>query len=189
MKKAGIFAFLFSLAIIFSACSSENKNADDIYSKIHSRFYDIESYNALCEVTNINAGGETQCEIELSYNKENNIHKIVSDGMTVEINGEKTVVSKGDTSIETQSQDTNMLFFPETFFASYYEAENTSLSVMAGEKNNTVLLECDIINSSQRNCTMKMKIDKKTVKPLSLRIYDSEGNMHTEVIYKKFSFK
>lgn len=188
MKKAGIIASLFSLMIIFSACSSVGKDADDIYDKIHSNFYDIKSYTALCDVKCITSGGETTSRMELRYDKEKNIHSIISDEMTIEISDEETVVSKGDASVETKSQTTDMVYFPETFFKSYYESESTSVSVMAENDAKSILLECDAVNCAPHISYMKMWIDKESAAAQKLQVFDKEGNMHTEVIYKEFKF-
>ncbi|MBQ4629492.1 MAG: outer membrane lipoprotein carrier protein LolA [Clostridia bacterium] len=189
MKKARCFLLLFSLMISFSACSSKMDKADDIYSKIHDGYYDIDSYTAECVVTSFTSGGENSYEMQISYNKPEKFHRVVSDEMTLEIYDDKTIVSKGDTVIETDSKPSDMPIFLETFFKSYYESENTAMTVSATSKSNSIVLECEAVNSPEINGYMKLWIDKKSVKPQKMQIYDDKDNMHTQIEFEKFNFE
>ena len=188
MKKAVIVTLLFSLMTFFSACSSDADETSGIYGKIHELYYDINSYTAECVVTSFTTGGENSYEMKIVYDKSKQSHKVTSDDMTVEIYNDKTIVSKGDAVIETDSEPTDMPVFPEIFFKSYYQSENTSLSVAAESDSGSVLLECETVNSTKVNSHMKLWIDKKTVKPQKMQIYDDKGNMHTQIDFKSFDF-
>ncbi|MBQ4528346.1 MAG: hypothetical protein II998_09765 [Clostridia bacterium] len=188
MKKVRYLLLLFSLMIFFTACSSGYKAADDIYKKIHSRYYDIDSYSVNCTITSYTNGEENNYECFIKYDKDKNSYCIGSDGMTIEITDDKTIVSKGDNVLETQTQNSDMPIFINTFFKSYYQSENTSMSVSADSDRNYVLLECDAVNSDKLNSGMKLWIDKKSVKPKKMQITDSEGNMHMQILFKDFKF-
>jgi len=179
---------LFLLTINFSACEKSERQSEDIHSKIHSRYYTISSYSADCTVTAFTTGGENTYDCTVNYNKDNSQYDIASDDMSIVLTPEKTVISKGGNKIEAVPSDADMYIFVNTFFKSYYEAEDTVVSVGKNEETGLTLLECSCIDPTEFATSMKLWIDNASVLPVRMQIYNKNNRMTSEIIFNNFKF-
>ena len=188
MKKLLLFASVIILLINSAACGRNTQKTENIHSAIHSMYYDMDSYRADCSVTSYTAGGENTYECDIIYNKQNDEFTVESDDMKLCISKDKTKISKGGNSIETPPNENDMHIFVNSFFRSYYESESTALITSGNSKNNTTLLECDVMNPTSAASHMKLWINNKNVLPQKMQVYDKNGVMNTEIDFKKYEF-
>ncbi len=173
--------------ISLCACTAD-KSTDDIYEKIHELYYDIASYTAKCTVTTHTKHSENPYDCEVSYDKENDSYTVTSDDMKIHLTKDKAIITKGQSTIESPSIPEDMYIFINSFFKSYYESEDTALSVNSKGSGKSTMLECSAINSTAYVSKMKLWLDTASALPQRMQIIDSDGNMHTEIEFKSFSF-
>lgn len=188
MKKFLICASVILLLISTAGCGKNTQKTENIYSAIHSVYYDIGSYNALCSVTAYTQGGQNTYKCNVSYQKDKGMFTVESDDMKISIDKNKTLISKGENMLETPPGENDMYMFVNTFFKSYYESESTSMISAASKKNDTTLLECDVINPTNAAAHMKLWINSKTILPQKMQVYDKNDFMNTEIVFEKFEF-
>lgn len=188
MKKAKLVSAVLLLMIILGACSSQGRKTDDIYSKIHDLYYDMGSYNARCCVSVFNSSSENTYECNISYNKNTDTYEMISDDMKIVLSDEKTIITKGQNTIESPSLPEDMYIFVNSFFKSYYQSEDTSLSVNANEKSNTVLLECSAQSSLKYVQNMRLWLSRDTAMPQKMQLIGDDGNINTEIVFEEFKF-
>lgn len=188
MKKAGFILAVLLLMTNLCSCSAKKDN-DDIYSKIHSLYYDMKSYNASCTVTAYTPGGENEYNCEISYDKKTGNYDVLSEDMRIILTKDKTIITKGQNSIESPSIPGDMYIFINTFFKSYYESEDTSLSVGAAKENKSVLLECSAINPTEYITSMKLWVNSKTAMPERMQVIGSDEKVNTEIVFNRFLFE
>ena len=104
------------------------------------------------------------------------------------LNDKKCVISKGENTIESPSVKEDMYIFINTFFKSYYESEDTVLSVNSNNKSNTILLECSVINPSRYVSFLKLWLRKSDVLPQKMQTLDKDGVVNTEIKFNNFNF-
>lgn len=188
MKKLVLFCFSLLLMICLIACSGGKGKADNIYEKVHSLYYDMQSYNASCRVTVFTPGGENSYNCDIYYDKNADKYEVVSEDMKIFLTKDKTVISKGGNTIESPSLPEDMYIFINTFFKSYYESEDTMVSANANEKTKTTLLECSAINPTEYIASMKLWVDSETAMPQKMQVLGSDKKVSTEIEFYKFSF-
>lgn len=189
LKKLRLISSLLSLMIILGGCSHGNQSSDDIYDKIHDLFYDIKSYNTNCEITTYTKAGQNTYECDVRFNSKDNSYLVTSEDMKIHLTDDKTIITKGANTIESPSVEGDMYIFINTFFKSYYESEDTAVSVSAGEKQASHMLECSAVNPTNHIASMKLWLDTKTVMPQKMHVIDSEGNVTYEIMFKNFTFE
>jgi len=108
--------------------------------------------------------------------------------MSIVLTPEKTVISKGGNKIEAVPSDADMYIFVNTFFKSYYEAEDTVVSVGKNEETGLTLLECSCIDPTEFATSMKLWIDNASVLPVRMQIYNKNNRMTSEIIFNNFKF-
>ncbi len=188
MKRFIAILSLFLLMINFSACEKKKTGNGDIYSEIHTRYYSIKSYSADCTVTAYTTGGENTYECSVDYDSSAPGYKIVSDDLTVSLTPDKTIITKGDNTIESVPSDADMYIFVNTFFESYYEAEDTTISVSENADSKQTLLECSLINPTDFASSMKLWIDNDSVLPQKMQVFNKNNEMTSEIIFNSFKF-
>lgn len=189
-SKKHLSAFFIILPLlIVSGCSQEGFFEESVHKRIHSAYYDPESYSASCSVCAYTKGGESKYECSVDYDKDQNLYTVVSEDMKLSIGENSTVISRGENIYEAPSSPEDMYLFVNTFFKSYYESESVSTSVSKEKENKTTLLECDVINPTSNSAHMKLWIDTETVLPVKMQVFDSDEFMHTEIIFNEFKFK
>lgn len=189
MKKTKLISTILSLMIILAACGGNTLEADDIYDKIHGMYFDIKSYTAQCTITTFTPGGENSYECKIHYDHKLDTYDITSDDMRMILSGEKTVISKGQNTIESPSLPEDMYIFINTFFKSYYESEDTALTVSTADVSDSVLLECSAINPTEYITSMKLWINSKTAIPQKMQILSKDDSVNTEIIFNLFEFE
>jgi len=174
--------------ISIAGCSGQTAT-ESIHKRVHTAYYDMPSYSARCLVTAYTKGGQNDYECTVSYNKDENSYKVISDDMEIAIKDKITKISKGENVLETPSSDDDMSIFVNTFFKSYYESESTSLSVAEKSEADATLLECDVINPTAAVSHMKLWVDNKTAMPLCMQIFGKDDFLNTEVSFKEFTLQ
>lgn len=188
MKKMKIISAVLSLMIIFTACGKSNDTRDNMYSKIHELYYDIQSYSANCKVTAYTKGGENTYECQVNYDSKNKSYTVTSDDMKIHLKSDKTIITKGQNTIESPTAGGDMYIFVNTFFKSYYESEDTAVVANAKDKSDTFMLECSAVNPTDYVSSMKLWIDTKTVLPQKMQVLGNDENVTCEVNFTKFEF-
>lgn len=188
MKRFIAILSLFVLTITFSACEKAKHENDDIYSRIHSRYYSIGSYNATCVVTAHTTAGSNTYECAVNYDCTSSEYEITSDDLTISLTPDKTIISKGDNKIESIASDADMYIFINTFFESYYEAEDTTISVNEKSSSNQTILECSLINPTDFASSMKLWIDNNSISPLKMQVFNKNKEITSEINFKSFNF-
>ena len=174
--------------ISFVGCSDGKITSDGIYNKIHADYYDIKSYDASCSIATFTKAGKNTYKCKINYDNKENTYTIASDDMKIFLTNEKCIISKGKNTIESVSSKEDMYIFVNTFFKSYYECEDTAISVNTKTGSDLLLLECSVINPSQYASSMKLWMNKKTVKPEKMQVIDCDGAINTEVVFTDFEF-
>ena len=121
-----------------------------------------------------------------AYDKSKDKYTLTTNDLKMEVTKDETIISKGVSSLKTLSVDDDMHMFVNTFFKSYYEVEDASISVASIDDKNSLLLECDVLNPTKTTHHMKLWIDKKTCKPKTMQVFNSQSFMHTEILFKSF---
>lgn len=188
MKKIRLIPVIFLLMISLTACSGGKISPENVYDKIHSLYYDIQSYKTSCEVTVYTPGGENSYNCDITYNKDEDNFEIVSEDMKIFLTKDKTIISKDGNTLESPSMPEDMYIFINTFFKSYYESEDTVLNVNLPEKSELVLLECSTINPTEYISSMKLWLNAKSAMPIKMQILGNDSKVSTEIEFLDFSF-
>lgn len=188
MKKLRLIPIVFLLMISLTACSGGKIKPDSVYDKIHSLYYDIQSYKTSCKVTVYTPGGENTYNCDITYNKDEDNYEVVSEDMKIFLTKDKTIISKDGNTLESPSMPEDMYIFINTFFKSYYESEDTVLSVNLPEKSNLVLLECSTVNPTEYISSMKLWLHGESAKPVRMQVLGNDNKVSTEIEFLDFSF-
>ena len=121
MKRLRLIPIVFLLMISLTACSGGKISPENVYDKIHSLYYDIQSYKTSCKVSVYTPGGENTYNCDITYNKDEDNYEVVSEDMKIFLTKDKTVISKGGNTLESPSMPEDMYIFINTFFKSYYD--------------------------------------------------------------------
>ena len=177
-----------SLALILCSCGADSA---DIHGKIHSKFYTMPSYTAQCDAVVKSNKNENTYHFTCDYDSASNTHEIDYPDASVTLTNGKARIVRGDLINEIPTDDSDMLILLDTFFASYYESENTSMTVgaMSAESSGTTVLDCELTKPTKYGRTMKLTIQNKGIVPKELCTYDADGNEIIKVIFKSFETK
>lgn len=174
---------LLMITLIFSSCTSEKLT---IYEKIHSLYYDMPSYKANAEISSFTKEDKITYVCEQTYDKAKDKYTLATNDLKMEVTKDETIITKGISTLKTLSVDDDMHMFVNTFFKSYYETEDVSVTVSKQDGEKFVLLETNIINPTKTTHHMKLWVDRKTVKPYKMQIFNQDSFMHTEILFKSF---
>ena len=188
MKKLRLISFFILLMISLTACSGGKIKPENVYDKIHSLYYDIQSYKTSCKVTVYTPGGENTYNCDITYNKDEDNYEVVSEDMKIFLTKDKTIISKGSNTLESPSMPEDMYIFINTFFKSYYESEDTVVNVNLPKKSNLVLLECSCVNPTTYISSMKLWVDGESAKPVRMQVLGDDNKVSTEIEFTNFSF-
>ena len=185
MRKTFLFIQVFLLMINCIGCSAV-PSAENVHKRIHEKYYNIESYTAKCTVTAFTKGGQNDYDCEVCYDSKNDTYTVTTDDMKIEISHDVTTIQRGDSSLNAPSSDDDMSIFINTFFKSYYESENTSMTV-SSLQSETTLLECDVLNPTENTAKMKLWVLNENVLPVRMQVLGSDDFLHTEINFIEFN--
>lgn len=188
LRRISFLMSVILLTLSTAGCAGSAKKNENVHSRIHTAYYDINSYSALCSVSAYTKGGRNTYECTVSYQKDNEAFVVESDEMTISLDKNKAVISDGDNVMETPPGENDMCIFVNTFFKSYYESESTSL-ITSAKDSDCVLLECDLVNPTKAAAHMKLWINRENVLPEKMQVFDKDDFMNTEIIFKEFKFE
>ncbi len=189
MRKIN-FAVMSLVTLVFILCGCGAESAD-IHGKIHSKFYTMPSYSAQCDAVIKSNKNENTYHFTCDYDSASQTHEINYPDAAVTLTNGKARIVRGDMINEVPTDDSDMLILLDTFFASYYESENTSMTVgaMYAENNGTTTLECELTKPTKYGKTMKLTVQNRGIVPKELCTYDADGNERIKVIFKSFETK
>ncbi len=169
-----------------TGCNSAKNSAENIHKRVHETYYNVDSYSAKCQISAFTKGGQNDYECEVHYDSKSNSYSVISDGMKIDITGDVTTITKGDSVLSAPSSDDDMTIFVNTFFKSYYESESTLMTVSA-QDSDTTLLECDMINPTEYASHMKLWVNNENALPVRMQVFGKDDFMHTEITFVEFN--
>lgn len=164
-----------------------NKSADEIKEYI----LNIESYQAIAEVTIKSNKNENTYIVEQRYNRENNMYRqevlepenikgvqFIYDGTNLKVENTKLNLNKIYTNY-------NYIESNELGLASFIEDYKQSNEAKCIEKNGKVILETDIKKANKYVANKKLYIDKEEGTIEKLEINDTAQNTRIYILYNK----
>ena len=177
----------FGLILMTGLCGCANMSAD-MHEKIHSRFFNVPSYSAQCEMTVISNKTENKYEFVCTYDSIGNRYRIDYPDMTVILSEDYARVIRSGSVVNVPSEEGNMLMFVNTFFESYYDGEKASLSVGGTPSGGYTELEAELKHPTRFGHKMRLWIDNKKIVPHIMRVYDREDRETLSVAFSDFEF-
>ena len=175
---------MLSLAIALTGCTNTNEN---IYQRLHKRYYNMPSYIAECTVT-INSNKSTNTyNLTMTYDNRKNKYRLDYDNISIVLTDMNAMIKKNNTIVSVPVDDGYMLVLPNLFFKSYYQVENTSVTIAATSNHGKTVLESDIINPPKYAEHMELIIDNKKLVPLEMKVYDSQNEEKIHIEYIDFN--
>ena len=164
-----------------------NKSADEIKEYI----LNIESYQAIAEVTIKSNKNENTYIVEQRYNRENNMYRqevlepenikgvqFIYDGTNLKVENTKLNLNKIYTNY-------NYIESNELGLASFIEDYKQSNEAKYIEKNGKVILETDVKKANKYVANKKLYIDKEKGEIEKLEINDITQNTRIYILYNK----
>ena len=164
-----------------------NKSADEIKEYI----LNIESYQAIAEVTIKSNKNENTYIVEQRYNRENNMYRqevlepenikgvqFIYDGTNLKVENTKMNLNKIYTNY-------NYIESNELGLASFIEDYKQSNEAKYIEKNGKVILETDVKKANKYVANKKLYIDKEKGEIEKLEIEDITQNTRIYILYNK----
>ena len=183
MSKACRAVTLLLLITTLAGCTNANEN---IHEKIHSRYYNMPSYTAKCNVTINSNKTKNTYSLNVTYDSGQHRCRMDYDNMSIILGETNAQIKKDNTVMSVPVDDSHMIVMLNTFFRSYYEGENASMTTGASANAGSTMLSCDIVNPPKFAKSMKLWIDNKTVTPTAMNIYDAEGNEKICIEFTEF---
>jgi len=180
--------FALVLMTTFSGCNNSQKYTETIHERIHSNFYDINSYIAKCNIT-VHAQRDHVYDVTMGYDKDSETFKLAYDDINIVLNSDTAKITKNGVSLKTRSADSYMTMFVNSFFKFYYNGEESSIDVSMSKDFGTTTLETTLSAGDDNAAMQKMWIDNKTALPVKSEICKSDGSIYMEIIFKAFEFK
>lgn len=189
MKRRRLFLIIMlALMTLFCSCAKKEHQTENIHTRIHKHFSDINSYTAKCSIT-IHSQRNTMYSAVLSYAKDTETYKLSYDDITITLKDDEAKAEKNGTLLKTHSCEEYMPMFVNNFFYHYYVGENSTLNVSGTKSFGTTILEATLSENDKNSFSQKMWIDNSTAKPIKTEIYRDDGSVYMDIIYKSFVFK
>jgi len=177
LKKSFVILLMITL---LTGCAKQN-----VYEKIHKRFYNIPSYSTNCEVTVVSNKNTNTYNITAVYDNQSKRYRLDFDDVTIILGSTNAQIKRENKVMTVPVTDENMLMLVNTFFESYYTGEssvNTS-SQISGD----VTLKCDILNSPDYAKYMELIIDSKTILPKTMSVFNKQNKQIITVKFNNFN--
>lgn len=168
---------------MFASCSHKSYS---VYEKIAQRYLNMPSYEAKGKITIYTNKTENKYEFVQYYDgKDKHLLHYTDDNLKIYFDKDSVHAmypSSGDILTLNGKSDEYMYMFPDSFFEKYYVKETSALNNESG----VVILETEYDTDSV-SC-VKLHIDRKSVNPLKMEVYDSNMTLLSEIIYDDIIF-
>lgn len=164
-----------------------NKSADEIKEYI----LNIDSYQAIAEITIKSNKNQNTYKVEQKYNRENNIYKqemlepenikgvqFIYDGTTLKVENTKLNLNK-------IYENYNYIESNELSLASFIEDYKQSNEAKYSEENGKLILETDVKKTNKYVANKKLYINKEKGEIEKLEINDITQNTRIYILYNK----
>ena len=164
-----------------------NKSADEIKEYI----LNIDSYQAIAEITIKSNKNQNTYKVEQKYNRENNIYKqemlepenikgvqFIYDGTTLKVENTKLNLNK-------IYENYNYIESNELSLASFIEDYKQSNEAKYSEENGKLILETDVKKTNKYVANKKLYINKEKGEIEKLEINDITQNIRVYILYNK----
>lgn len=180
------------IIMLLAGCGT-SVNKYNVYERLYAAYSTIQSFKAEVSVTSYSNNSENKYTL-LQYYKypDKQRSEYVSDnggGSITVINGNQGKIFNGNNdpvildALEVSDQNYMLL---STFFERYYASEETVVSVSGSEDNGTITLEAETGLSHPYRKSMKLVVNTKDLKPISMTVYGYDEKPSLLVEYNSF---
>ncbi|WP_058486267.1 outer membrane lipoprotein carrier protein LolA [Defluviitalea phaphyphila] len=191
--------FLFFIIIVITSCG----NKDNLQppkapiEKIQEKLTSMKTYECIADLTYISNKGKNTYKTKQYYKITGEYRiEIISPekmaGLVTVYDGEK--VKQYNTRILgeiineiPESKNRNEIFLG-SFLKNYLQSEEVTLEVFSADNEEYTVLEAVIPEGGKYLSTEKLWVSNKTLNPVKLVIYDTEGNERIIVEYEEFKY-
>lgn len=193
MKKAILLLFI-SFIMLFSGC--KEKIVSD-YDKVHDKIINMDSYFCEADVKYISSKSENTFTIK-QYCKMSGEYRIETispeevNGCIILFDGNmiwqynKKIDSK--ISVNTPDKPERSEILLSSFVKNYVNSQDVAVETANIDAERATVLEAKIPGNFKYCSSEKLWVDNKTLMPLQLIIYDTDGKERIIVTYKNFEF-
>ncbi len=169
--------------ILFTSCSQKSSS---LYEEIAKRYLNMPSYETKGKITIYTNKTENKYEfIQYFDGKDKHLLHYTDDDLKIYFDKDSVHAmypSNGDILTLTGKSDEYMYMFPDSFFEKYYVKETSS----SDNESGVIVLEAEYDTDSV-SC-VKLHIDKSSIKPLKMEVFDENMTLLSEVIYDDIRF-
>ncbi len=191
MKKCGAIFFVFVLMINLCGCVGSSHN---VYEEIYKRYYQMESYSAVAEVTVKTDKTENSYRIKQLYSAPDSFFVEVLEPQAVEksgfssVNGETRFFSGvGNEKVVSFDFGTGRSdLFVSDFFEAYFESEETAVFASKSQGDAVTVMECFLNGKNEKRFLQRLWVDNKTFLPIKLETCDINKNPVVTVVFEEF---
>lgn len=191
-----LFVSIFLIGCFIVSCSLKEVPKSPI-EKIHEKFTTMETYGCIADVTYISNKGENTYKTKQYYKITGEYRLEITDpenvqGLVTVYDGEKVMQYNprvlGEVVNEIpKSKNINEIFLG-VFLKNYFQSEEVTLEVFNANSEGFTVLEAVIPEGGKYLSTEKLWVSNKTLNPIKLVIYDTEGKERINVKYNEFKY-
>lgn len=183
MSKKCVYLILLILILALTGCST---NEENMHEKIHSKFYEMPSYEAECILTVTSNKTKNQYPFTCYYNAALDKYKIDYPDKSVILSKDSAQIISNNSISKVSVSDSQMLMFINTFFKNYYTGENASVKTTSGDNSGYTVLDCEIKDADKFASKMQLHINNKDVSPYLMTIFREDGKETMNITFNNF---
>jgi len=192
-------AIITSIVLLFSFVSLIGcGEPEDIHTRIHRKYSQIESFSAVLEVTATSENTVNIYVVRQHFIAPNKFHEEVLApenlvGMTyVFANGVVSIfppVNCDGISLEIAPNNRNYTLLPE-FFERYFNSDYAVIAVSVDTSNDdsATILEVQLEGENIYRANQKLWLDNETLQPIKLETYNADGDVLISAVFTEFNF-
>ena len=201
-KKYFIFAIIIIIVILviiftksnYKKSSFGNTNIGNSKEEISESILNINSYNAKVEVTINSNKNENKYVLSQEYKQPNIAKQVVIEpsnieGLTITNDGSNLSITNTKLNLtkiyENYNYVTQNHLFLNAFIKNYKESEESKTE----EKNDQIIMKTNIKDNNKYLVNKLLYIDKKTGKPIKMKVEDINQNVIVYIVYKEIELK
>lgn len=201
-KKYFIFAIIIIIVILviiftksnYKKSSFGNTNIGNSKEEISESILNINSYNAKVEVTINSNKNENKYVLSQEYKQPNIAKQVVIEpsnieGLTITNDGSNLSITNTKLNLtkiyENYNYVTQNHLFLNAFIKNYKESEESKTE----EKNDEIIMKTNIKDNNKYLVNKLLYIDKKTGKPIKMKVEDINQNVIVYIVYKEIELK
>lgn len=183
---------LLSIIVLFIGCNRNGSTKEEVYKDFLNKVSKMKSYSCIAEINVVGNKNPKEYTLQHNFTKPNNYTiKIISPdnlkGKVITYNNDKVTIKnpnvKDIIELPNKGRDNQYLFIGD-FIKNLFQNEELDISF----KGDYLLLKTNIPGSSKYFSKQVLYVDKESVKPSKLEIYDIEGKARFTVLYKNFKY-